>query len=280
MWCPLGTQVPFYAFDLTSHADGTVVRLSVTSSLGAALLLFAPLIAMAWRRDLPADSLKFRDLLGGPPPVSAVPASGPAPAGPVAGPAPAPVPGRVADSGSAAAQAAFDHVPAAAPRPLLAGAPRLRLRSLSVKLNLVKSATRPLHRVTAPVWSPRPGRGFSLPAYRPAAPRVRPARPRPRHVVGAPRVERLRHPQQPRHIRVDRAAGPVHDPRRTADLPDRRAQARPACLQPGRERGRLDHCVPWLTAGARPRRQPARPRRAGSTGRSDSRPSWISITRR
>ena len=114
MWCPLGTQVPFYAFDLTSHADGTVVRLSVTSSLSAALLFFAPLIAMAWRRDLPADSLKFRDLLGGQQTVSAVPASG-APAGPVVGPAPAPEPGRVADSGAAAAQAAADHVAAAAP---------------------------------------------------------------------------------------------------------------------------------------------------------------------
>ncbi|SEG70280.1 Uncharacterized conserved protein YndB, AHSA1/START domain [Actinacidiphila yanglinensis] len=64
MWCPLGTQVPLYAFELLPHADGTLVRLSVTSSLSAALLLLAPLVAMAWRRDLPADSLKFRDLLG------------------------------------------------------------------------------------------------------------------------------------------------------------------------------------------------------------------------
>jgi uncharacterized protein YndB with AHSA1/START domain len=64
MWCPLGTQVPFYAFDLLPHADGTLVRLSVTSSLSAALLLLAPMVAMAWRRDLPADSLKLRDLLG------------------------------------------------------------------------------------------------------------------------------------------------------------------------------------------------------------------------
>jgi uncharacterized protein YndB with AHSA1/START domain len=66
MWCPLGTQVPEYAFDLVPHTGGTLVRLSVTSSLRAALLLFAPLVAMAWRRDLPTDARKFRDLLGGP----------------------------------------------------------------------------------------------------------------------------------------------------------------------------------------------------------------------
>ena len=65
MWSPLGTQVPLYAFDLLPHADGTLVRHSVTSSLSAALLLFGPLIAMAWRRDLPADGRKFRDLLDG-----------------------------------------------------------------------------------------------------------------------------------------------------------------------------------------------------------------------
>jgi uncharacterized protein YndB with AHSA1/START domain len=63
MWSPLGTQVPVYAFDLLPHADGTLVRLSVTSSLSAALLLLGPLIAMAWRRDLPNDGRKFCDLM-------------------------------------------------------------------------------------------------------------------------------------------------------------------------------------------------------------------------
>ncbi|WP_177226093.1 SRPBCC family protein [Actinacidiphila rubida] len=65
MWSPFGTQVPLYAFDLLPHADGTLVRLSVTSSLSAALVLMAPLVAMAWRRDLPADGRKFCDVLGG-----------------------------------------------------------------------------------------------------------------------------------------------------------------------------------------------------------------------
>jgi uncharacterized protein YndB with AHSA1/START domain len=64
MWSPLGTQVPLYAFDLLPHADGTLVRLSVTSSLSAALMLLGPLVSMAWRRDLPTDGRKLCDLLG------------------------------------------------------------------------------------------------------------------------------------------------------------------------------------------------------------------------
>lgn len=75
MWTPLGTQVPLYGFDLLPHAHGTLVRLSVTSSLSAALLLFGPFVAMAWRRDLPADARKFRDLLDG--------AGAPSPAAPL-----------------------------------------------------------------------------------------------------------------------------------------------------------------------------------------------------
>jgi hypothetical protein len=86
MWSPLGTQVPLYAFDLLPHADGTLVRLSVTSSLSAALLLFGPLIAMAWRRDLPADGRKFCDLLAGvhTPTAATPPVAPPAPSVPAA----------------------------------------------------------------------------------------------------------------------------------------------------------------------------------------------------
>jgi uncharacterized protein YndB with AHSA1/START domain len=90
MWSPLGTQVPMYGFDLSPHADGTLVRLSVTSHLTAALLLLAPVVAMAWRRDLPADGSKFCELLGGvrPPAPLAQPSPAPQPAqpSPAAGP--------------------------------------------------------------------------------------------------------------------------------------------------------------------------------------------------
>jgi uncharacterized protein YndB with AHSA1/START domain len=86
MWSPLGTQVPFYAFDLLPHADGTLVRLSVTSSLSAALLLLGPMVAMAWRRDLPADGRKLCDLLGAAAPVRpALPAATPVPTSPAPG---------------------------------------------------------------------------------------------------------------------------------------------------------------------------------------------------
>ena len=134
MWSPLGTQVPFYSFDLLPHADGTLVRLSVTSSLSAGLLLFGPLVAMAWRRDLPADGLKLRELLGGqlsapapasaaapapvigPPSEPAAPAAAPSsligpapgPAPPVLGPSAAPAPGPSADSAPAGPQAPAD----------------------------------------------------------------------------------------------------------------------------------------------------------------------------
>lgn len=64
MWTPLGTQVPEFGFDLLPHTTGTLVRLSVTSSLRAGLLLFAPLVAMAWRRDLPVDARKLCEAMG------------------------------------------------------------------------------------------------------------------------------------------------------------------------------------------------------------------------
>ncbi|MFI0942643.1 SRPBCC family protein [Streptomyces sp. NPDC021020] len=114
MWSPLGTQVPVYGFDLIPHADGTMVRLSVTSCLSAALLLLAPVVAMAWRRDLPVDAGKFRDLLGGAVPAAAalkspaLPAAG-ASAGPPAGPAagaPAPAAGALPAS---SAPGGFDY---------------------------------------------------------------------------------------------------------------------------------------------------------------------------
>lgn len=65
MWSPLGTQVPEYGFDLLPHSGGTLVRLSVHSALGAGMALFSPVVAMAWRRDLPVDARKLCEALGG-----------------------------------------------------------------------------------------------------------------------------------------------------------------------------------------------------------------------
>ncbi|WP_198545986.1 SRPBCC family protein [Actinacidiphila yeochonensis] len=108
MWSPLGTQIPLYAFDLLPHADGTLVRLSVTSSLTAALILLGPLVAMAWRRDLPADGLKFRELLGEPLAPAAT-----APAGPVSASGGPAAPAPVVTTAAAATPAATPAVPGA-----------------------------------------------------------------------------------------------------------------------------------------------------------------------
>jgi uncharacterized protein YndB with AHSA1/START domain len=107
MWSPLGTQVPLYGFDLFPHADGTLVRLSVTSRLTAALLLLAPLVAMAWRRDLPVDGSKFCDLLGGVPALA--PVAQPVPAAHPAHPAPAPASPAAAPMPAAPAAHGFDY---------------------------------------------------------------------------------------------------------------------------------------------------------------------------
>jgi hypothetical protein len=66
MWSPFGTQVPHYGFRLLPHSRGTYVQLTVTCRLGGALLLLAPFMAMAWRRDLPVDARRLREALCGP----------------------------------------------------------------------------------------------------------------------------------------------------------------------------------------------------------------------
>jgi uncharacterized protein YndB with AHSA1/START domain len=66
MWSPLGTQVPSYGFRLLPHSQGTFVQLTVTCTLRGGLLLLAPFMAMAWRRDLPVDARRLREALCGP----------------------------------------------------------------------------------------------------------------------------------------------------------------------------------------------------------------------
>jgi uncharacterized protein YndB with AHSA1/START domain len=78
MWSPLGTQVPEYGFQLLPLSRGTLVHLTVICSLNGALLLFSPLIAMAWRRDLPVDAGRLRETLCGPA-AALEPAAAPAP---------------------------------------------------------------------------------------------------------------------------------------------------------------------------------------------------------
>lgn len=63
MWTPLGTQTPEYAFRLSVAGRGTEVELVVVSSLGWGMLLLFPLVALAWRRDLPIDAGLLAEVL-------------------------------------------------------------------------------------------------------------------------------------------------------------------------------------------------------------------------
>ena len=124
MWNPLGTQVPEYGFRLLPLSQGTLVHLIVRCSLGGGLLLFTPVVSMAWRRDLPEDAARLREVLCGRS-VETVPAVPPAPA-PVIPPAPAqaPAPSPALTSGapqnpalsSAAARSAAEGIGLAAVR--------------------------------------------------------------------------------------------------------------------------------------------------------------------
>ncbi|MFD3451414.1 SRPBCC family protein [Streptomyces sp. NPDC058691] len=103
MWSPLGTQVPEYAFRMLPHTQGSFVQLSVTSTLGGGMLLLAPFLGWAWRRDLPEDARRLREALGSPM---------------VAPPQPPPPAGQVR-AGAPRAPAAAAVLPAAALRPAL-----------------------------------------------------------------------------------------------------------------------------------------------------------------
>ncbi|MFF1686679.1 MULTISPECIES: SRPBCC family protein [unclassified Streptomyces] len=66
MWNPLGAQTPFYSFTLSPRRRGTLLRLTVQCRLAGALMLLAPIVAMAWRRDLPRDARRLGERLGAP----------------------------------------------------------------------------------------------------------------------------------------------------------------------------------------------------------------------
>ncbi|MFE1782861.1 SRPBCC family protein [Streptomyces sp. NPDC059506] len=89
MWTPLGTQVPEYAFRLVPHAEGTEVVMSVTCVLHGGLALMVPVVAMAWRRDLPVDAARLREAVMGDRAPAALPAAATGPPAPPAPPAPA-----------------------------------------------------------------------------------------------------------------------------------------------------------------------------------------------
>jgi hypothetical protein len=66
MWNLLGAQTPVYSFTLSPRRRGTLLRLTVQCRLAGGLTLLAPVVAMAWRRDLPRDVRRLGERLGAP----------------------------------------------------------------------------------------------------------------------------------------------------------------------------------------------------------------------
>ncbi|MCF6525351.1 SRPBCC family protein [Streptomyces sp. JJ36] len=74
MWTPLGTQSVSFTFRVRSSGRGTTVEEIVDISLHGGMLLTLPIVSLGWRRDLPEDMDRLRQLL------EALETSGPRPA--------------------------------------------------------------------------------------------------------------------------------------------------------------------------------------------------------
>ncbi|MFF9403363.1 SRPBCC family protein [Streptomyces sp. NPDC014646] len=64
MWTPLGRHSPELEFHLSPSKGGTLVQLSVKPHLDGGMIILAPFVTMAWRRDLPVELRFLADLLG------------------------------------------------------------------------------------------------------------------------------------------------------------------------------------------------------------------------
>ncbi|MGW2178386.1 SRPBCC family protein [Streptomyces sp. NPDC001732] len=65
MWTPLGRHSPELEFRLRPNRRGTTVTVSVKPHLDGGMIILAPLVTMAWRRDLPSELQCLADLLVG-----------------------------------------------------------------------------------------------------------------------------------------------------------------------------------------------------------------------
>ncbi|MCX4392606.1 SRPBCC family protein [Streptomyces sp. NBC_00053] len=63
MWTPLGRHSPELEFRLSPGRLGTTVTVSVKPHLDGGMILLAPFVTMAWRRDLPCELQSLADLL-------------------------------------------------------------------------------------------------------------------------------------------------------------------------------------------------------------------------
>ncbi|MGW9122282.1 SRPBCC family protein [Streptomyces sp. NPDC055663] len=63
MWTPLGRHSPELEFRLSPSRLGTTVTVSVKPHLDGGMILLAPFVTMAWRRDLPSELQSLSELL-------------------------------------------------------------------------------------------------------------------------------------------------------------------------------------------------------------------------
>lgn len=63
MWTPLGRHSPELEFRLSPSRRGTMVNVSVKPHLDGGMIILAPFVMMAWRRDLPAELRILAELL-------------------------------------------------------------------------------------------------------------------------------------------------------------------------------------------------------------------------
>ncbi|MFF2961727.1 SRPBCC family protein [Streptomyces sp. NPDC057963] len=63
MWTPLGRHSPELEFRLSPSRRGTMVNVSVKPHLDGGMIILAPFVTMAWRRDLPSELRCLAELL-------------------------------------------------------------------------------------------------------------------------------------------------------------------------------------------------------------------------
>jgi uncharacterized protein YndB with AHSA1/START domain len=63
MWTPLGTQSVGYTFHVSSAERGSTVQVTVDVHLHGGMLLLVPIVTLGWRRDLPEDMERLRQML-------------------------------------------------------------------------------------------------------------------------------------------------------------------------------------------------------------------------
>lgn len=63
MWTPLGIQSVGYTFRVRPGQQGSTLRMTVDVHLYGGMLLLVPIVALGWRRDLPEDMERLREML-------------------------------------------------------------------------------------------------------------------------------------------------------------------------------------------------------------------------